>query len=312
MSDELSVAIAGASSNEFWLVFTLVCCASLFSLYLFFRYLWRYRMMQDTPTALIRSAAQGYNEFSGIARMLGGKPIIAPLTKKHCVWYRYQVEEKQSRFVRGNSRASWHIYEKGVSDGVFSLQGSTGQALVDPDDAEVIHSVSDTWYGSTASPSAGPRGLGSSRFAMGRRYRYSEQRIHHGDPLYVLGHFKSYSAMELPSEHESLAALLRSWKKDPRGLLRRFDQNQDGQIDAEEWQEAVLLAKQEVKISAGAELNKQADSIIEKPTTGRKPFLISATSEVELLKRFQRKSYVALLLFFIAGTAAIWGLNVRF
>ena len=144
MSGELSVAIAGASANEFWLAFTLVCCASLFCFYLFFRYLWRYRMMQDTPTALIRSAAQGYNEFSGIAKMLAGEPIIAPLTKKNCVWYRYQVEERQSRFVRGSSRTNWHIYEKGVSDGVFSLQGPTGQALVDPDDAEVIHSVSDT------------------------------------------------------------------------------------------------------------------------------------------------------------------------
>jgi len=312
MINELSAAIAASSADEFWLSFTLVCSASLFSLYLFFRYLWRYRIMQDTPTALIRSAAQGYNEFSGTAKMLPGEPIIAPLTKRTCVWYSYKVEEKQSRFVRGRSRTTWSVYEKGVSEGVFSLQGQTGKALVDPDDAEVIHSVSDTWYGSTPYPSAGPRGFSSRSFAMGRRYRYSEQRIHHDDPLYILGHFKSYSAMELPTKHESLAALLRSWKRNPEGILRRFDKNKDGQIDGEEWSEAVLLAKKEVNESVLTDLNRESDSIIEKPATGRKPFLISATSELELMRHFQYKSYLALLVFFVGGIGAVWGFNIRF
>jgi len=312
MINELSAAIIGASVDEFWLSFALACLLSLFSLYLFFRYLWRYRVMQDTPTALIRSAAQGYNEFSGVAQMLPGEPIIAPLTKAACVWYSYKVEEKQSRFVRGRSRTTWHVYENGVSDSIFSLQGSTGKALVDPDDAEVIHSVSDTWYGSTPYPSAGPGGFSSRAFAVGRRYRYSEKRIHHDDPLYILGHFKSYSAMELPTKHESLAALLRNWKKRPKELLRRFDKNNDGQIDADEWSEAVVIAKKEVDESVAAGLDNEQDSVIEKPSTGRKPFLISATPEAELLKQFQYKSYLALLAFFIVGSAAVWGLNVRF
>ena len=312
MINELSAAIKSAPADEFWLSFGIVCLISLLSLYFFFRYLWRYRTMQDTPTALIRSAAQGYNEFSGIAKMLPGEPIIAPLTKAACVWYSYKVEEKQSHFVRGRSRTTWRVYENGVSDGVFSLEGPTGKALVDPDDAEVIHSVSDTWYGSTPYPSAGPRGFNSRRFAIGRRYRYSEQRIHHNDPLYVLGHFRSYSATELPTKHEALAALLRSWKRTPDHLLKRFDKNQDGQIDAEEWSSAVLLAKKEVNGAVVTNLAQDPDSIIEKPTTGRKPFLISATPESELMRRFQYKSYVGLLVFFVGGIAAIWGLNIRF
>lgn len=44
-------------------------------------------MMQDMPTALLRSAAQGYNEFKGKANLLPGEPIIAPLTKLSCIWY---------------------------------------------------------------------------------------------------------------------------------------------------------------------------------------------------------------------------------
>lgn len=84
--------------------------------------------MQDTPTSHIRSAAQGYNEFQGIAKLLPGEPIIAPLTKKNCVCYKYKVEEKQSHYVRGRSGTSWQLYESGVSDGVFFLQGKTGKA----------------------------------------------------------------------------------------------------------------------------------------------------------------------------------------
>jgi len=310
MIDELALAIARLPADEFWLYFAVVCVTSAFSLYLFFRYWWRYRMMQDTPTAKIRSAAQGYNEFSGVAKMLPGEPIVAPLTRLNCVWYQYKVEEKQSRFVRGRSRTSWHVYETGVSDSVFSLHGTTGKALVDPDDAEVIYSVSDTWYGSTPYPSAGPAGFSSRRLAIGRRYRYSEQRIHHDDPLYVLGHFKSFHAMELPSKRESLAALLQSWKKDPQALLRRFDENQDGEIDSVEWEKAVFIAKKEIHHEAIKGVEQQGH-IIEKPETGRKPFLISTTMEPQLLRRFQYQSYLALGLFFLLGLAATWGLNSR-
>jgi hypothetical protein len=211
MSD-LAFSIQNLPDDKFWMYFIGACLISALCFYFYFRYLWRYRIMQDTPTALIRSASQGYNEFEGIAKLLPGDPIIAPLTKLSCVWYQYKVEEKQSHYVRGRSRTSWHLYEKGVSDGVFALHGRTGKAIIDPDDAEVVHSVSDTWYGSTPYPSAGPRGFSSRAFAIGKRYRYSEQRIREEDALYVLGDFKSFREVELPTKNETLSAILSSWK----------------------------------------------------------------------------------------------------
>lgn len=311
MMNDVAQAITRLPEDEFWLYFIAACIASLVSLYFYFRYLWRYRIMQDTPTALIRSASQGYNEFSGVAKMLPGEPIIAPLTKHECVWYQYKVEEKQSHYVRGHSRTSWCLYESGVSDGIFALHGRTGKAMVNPDDAEVIYSVSDTWYGSTPYPSAGPRGFSSGVFAMGKRYRYSEKRIHENEDLYVLGDFRSFRETQLPSQDEALTVILRTWKSNPDVLLNRFDKNRDGHIDGVEWEKAVIIAKKQLTNIPERPGDKQIDHLIEKPTSSRKPFLISTKDETKLIASFQYKSWGALLLFFVLGTLAVWMVNVR-
>jgi len=309
--NDLAYAIQRLPADEFWVYFIGTCLVSLACLYFYFRFLWRYRIMQDTPTALIRSASQGYNEFEGIAKLLPGEPIIAPLTKRSCVWYWYKVEEKQSHYVRGRSRTSWQLFETGVSDGVFSLHGRTGKAIIDPDDAEVIHSVSDTWYGSSPFPTAGPKGFSSRAFAIGKRYRYSEKRIHEGDDLYVLGDFKSFRQMELPTQNESLAAILRQWKSNSQVLLNRFDENRDGGIDSNEWEKAVLIAKAQLTEESIKQSDARIDNLIEKPTDSRKPFLISTQNEEALTARFQYKSWASLFLFFVAGVLAVWMINVR-
>ncbi len=233
------------------------------------------------------------------------------MTKRSCVWYWYKVEEKQTHYVRGRSRTSWSLFESGVSDGVFSLHGRTGKAIVDPDDAEVIHSVSDTWYGSSPFPKAGPGGFSSRTFAIGKRYRYSEKRIHEGDDLYVLGDFKSFREMALPTQNESLAAILRQWKSNSQMLLNRFDENRDGQIDSAEWERAVLIAKKQLAEEPIKQNSAHIDNLIERPTDSRKPFLISTKNEETLTASFKYKSWAALFLFFVAGALAAWMVNVR-
>jgi len=312
MMSELAFAVESLAVEEFWQYAVLSVIASGAGLYYYFRFLSHYRAMEDTPTSLIRSAAQGYNEFKGVAQMLPGEPIIAPLTKLPCVWYSYKVEEKQSHYVRGRSRVSWSVYESGVSDGLFVLQGETGKAIINPDDAEVTHSVSDNWSGSTPSPSVGPKGLSARSFIIGRRYRYSEQRIHAGDALYVLGDFKSFREAALPTNNELLSSILSDWKRNPEAILNRFDKNKDGKIDPEEWSKAVLVAKEQLKKAPEKKSEAQIDNIIEQPTHSRKPFLISTQDESVLLQKLKYKSSAALLLFFAAGVATVWMFNVRF
>ncbi|PCI20130.1 MAG: hypothetical protein COB62_04950 [Piscirickettsiaceae bacterium] len=310
--DDIANNIRQLSAETFWISFTVVSGLALFCLYSSFRVFWRFRIMQDMPTAALRSAAQGYNEFSGVARLLPGEPIVAPLSRLQCVWYKYKVEERQSSYTRGRSQTTWSLYESGVSDGVFTLVGRTGRAIVDPDDAEVIPSNSDSWYGSTPYPQAGPKGFNPTGWLPGRRYRYSEKRIHEGDALYVLGDLTSFREVILPTENEALVELLQRWKSNLGALLGRFDKNKDGLLDEGEWEEAVFIAKDQLRQEYHAETIEHIDNLIEKPLDSRKPYIISTQGEAVLTRRFQYKWWAFLLAFFALGVSAVWAFNIRF
>ena len=60
---------------------------ALFGLFRFFVRLRRDRLVADTPTARIRSAAQGYVKVTGRALPAGSAPTAAPLSSRPCVWW---------------------------------------------------------------------------------------------------------------------------------------------------------------------------------------------------------------------------------
>ncbi|MBL4574832.1 MAG: hypothetical protein JKY51_01870, partial [Opitutaceae bacterium] len=194
----------------------------------------------------------------------------------------------------------------------FNLVGATGRAIVDPDDAEVIPSHSDSWYGSTPYPQAGSRGFNPTGWLPGRRYRYSEKRIHEGDELYVLGDLTSFKEVVLPTGNEALAELLQRWKSNPRALLNRFDKNKDGLLDENEWEKAVLIAKDQLRQEDHAKTIEHTDNLIEKPLDSRKPYIISTQGETILIRRFQYKWWGFLLAFFALGIAVVWSWTVRY
>lgn len=311
MIESVATAIQQLPDRTFWIGLSTASGLAVFCLYLSFKYFWRYRIMEDMPTAAIRSAAQGYNEFEGIAELLPGEPIVAPLSRLPCVWYEYKVEEKQSTFTRNRSQASWSLHDSGISDNVFSLVGETGRAIVDPDDAEVIATTSDSWYGSTPYPQAGPRGFNSSGWLPGRRYRYSEKRIDEGDSLYVLGHFTSLSAVNMATKNEQIQALLQLWKSNPKRLLTEFDENNDGHLDDAEWNKVVLIAKKQIERELSDSNLSKVDSLIEKPRDSRKPYILSAKAQSELIARFQLRTMATVAVFFALGAASVWGFNIR-
>src|SRR5271166_5391556 len=54
------------------------------------------RLVEDTPSSRVRSAAQGYVELTGHAVMSPGHENRGPLTRKSCTWWRYKIEERSS------------------------------------------------------------------------------------------------------------------------------------------------------------------------------------------------------------------------
>ncbi|MEJ2141596.1 MAG: hypothetical protein P8Y24_04455 [Gammaproteobacteria bacterium] len=56
-----------------------------------FRNVQRARIIEDTPTSKIRSAAQGYVEIIGRGQYFNKSPVIAPLTLTECIWYSFEI-----------------------------------------------------------------------------------------------------------------------------------------------------------------------------------------------------------------------------
>src|SRR3546814_16607423 len=84
-------------------------------------------------------------------------------------------------------------------------------------------------------------------------YRYTEEQICIGEPLYALGMFRSQTAVLSEDEAGDVRDLLRDWKRHHRELLRRFDRNGDGEIDVQEWDtaRAAAIRSEERRVGKG-------------------------------------------------------------
>jgi hypothetical protein len=108
--------------------------AGIYLFYRGFRLLQRKRLILDTPTAKVRSAAMGLVELNGLA--CGPYTIIAPITGKPCYYYRTTAWRYEQR---GKSR-EWVKVADETLHLPFYLDDNTGCALVNPQGAELdIH-----------------------------------------------------------------------------------------------------------------------------------------------------------------------------
>lgn len=286
--------------------FVLVAGAvTVWCFYLIWRNFRRARVIEDTPTARVRSAPQGYVELQGQARSQPGRPVVAPLTATACIWYRFRIEREQ-RGGRYGSR--WAEVESGESDTPFVLADATGDCLVDPRRAEVTPALKKTWYGRSRWPGRTERG-GLLGLLTGSRYRYTEERID-GGGLYVLGWFDSVRSTDTPAAEE-LSALLRNWKQDQAALLRRFDADGDGRIDAHEWQAARGQAQRQVLADRAARSAQPATHVVSAGRHAHLPFLISAQSEGLLSGRYRRQALLALCGSLLSASLLAWMLAAR-
>lgn len=311
MAHELADKLTELHPFGFWALVLVVVAFAAAGFYAAFRFLRRARLIVDTPTSAIRSAAQGYLELEGYGELMAGEPIIAPLTGTRCTWYRYKVERREVHHSNGKRRESWRTVSSGVSDNLFFLVDDTGQCVIDPEGAEVTCSNRDHWYGHSQRPTSGPPSASPLRMASGN-YRYTEERMHPGEPLYAMGLFKTTGgAGDLGSTREEVQALLREWKRDREGLVRRFDANGDGTVDLNEWEVARKAARREVLAARSEQLARAGTNLMIRPTDKRRPYLLSVLPQDHLARRFRWLAAAGLALFFLAGSAASWMVSVR-
>lgn len=236
------------------------------------------RLILDTPTSRVASAAQGYTELYGHGEPLDGTPLLSPLNGLPLLWYRLIIEEREGE--------KWVQKTDTQSDASFLLYDGTGTCAVDPTGAEMlVHRKDVEVRGDT---------------------RYTQWSFIKHDPIYVIGEFGTLGSID--PTHDTAAQvreLLAYWKEDKAALLARFDANGDGEIDVEEWEQARAEAKREVR-QRQAELHSASEAHIMRHPGDRRLYLISDLDPSQLGKRYQMWGWI-----FLAVTLVAFALIIK-
>ncbi len=300
-------------ADDFWFWAIGLLVAAIVGFFFAFNTIHRKRIIEDTPTSKIRSAAQGYVELVGHGQLMEGQPIVSPLTGTTCTWYEYKVEEQ--RYT--GKRTEWKTIRKGISDELFLIIDETGQCIIDPEDAHVTVVNNDVWYGNEASPVRGPLSANKkhhffTNIGKHRKYRYTEKRMHSGESLYAIGLYKTVGGAGVKIDmNESVRELIREWKSDTDTLMKKFDKNDDGEIDLQEWQNVREEAYKHIMERHNEQKTLPPIHILNKTNDNRRPFILSAIAQDDLTRRLHIYSVLSICLFLICGSFSTWIISLR-
>ena len=282
-----------------WMLITLLGMSGALALWRVFGELKRARLIEDTPTSRIRSAAQGYAELTGTARAMPGAALIAPLSGLECLWYRYTVEHRERE-----AGSNWRQVAHGISESLFELIDDASVCVIDPEGAQMIIETADRWHGDAPWPATGPQKAVTGLLRGLGQYRYTEQRLAPGTPLYAIGQFRSLHANATATLKEDTLEILRNWKRDTQGLLQRFDANGDGAVDMDEWALARQHAEREALTWRAERALDPADHLLSRPDDRRLPFIISTRPQRLLARRYRLQALAWLVI--PAGLVGAW------
>jgi hypothetical protein len=245
----------------------------------------RWRSISDTPTSLVATAAQGYVELIGRGKALEGLPLVSPLTGLPCLWYRYEVEVK-------NSDGKWTHDRSDTSSFSFIINDGSGECLVDPEGAEVLSIRKDIWESGDE--------------------RYTQWLLLEHERIYVLGQFATYGGLDLQLDrNEDIKAVLADWKRDHPQLLKRFDLDGNGQLSLREWELARSAARREV-----AARHREARNVADLHTMhypeGGRLYLISNMDPAKFARRYQWWAWGHLLVFFASLAGISYSYRLAF
>lgn len=105
--------------------------AGLLSFFRGFRTYRKYRILEDTPEAPIRSIPMGLVQIHGKA--MGEQQILSPVTHTPCFLYKVDIE----KWKEDRNRGHWSKYRTDIQGVRFYLQDDSGKVLVDGRQAEL-------------------------------------------------------------------------------------------------------------------------------------------------------------------------------
>lgn len=276
---QLSLAIAALVIDSRW--GTRVALAALLASGLFgwMRSIRHGRIILDTPTSRIVSAAQGYCELRGRGLPLAGAALLSPVNGLPVLWYRVQYESR-----RGDKWVTTHTDE---SDTSILVDDGSGQCAIDPEGAEMLVTRKDIY----------PRGADD---------RVIQWALIRHDPIYAIGEFSTLGSIAPANDSAAqVRDLLAEWKRDRNHLLERFDLDGDGQIDLHEWELARAQARREVTRAQRAAISSAETHVMRSPADGRL-YLISDLDPNRLAMRYRYWSWFHLAVFLGSIASVAW------
>jgi hypothetical protein len=159
----------------------------------------RHRLIENTPTSLVRSVAMGLVEIKGVVRKIN--LLTAPFSMIKCAYYRYTVE----RYERHGKSSHWVTVAKGDSaQEPFFIDDGSGVLPVYPKNAELTLNKDYEFENGFRKELLAQHveflnghGIAIKNFLVTYRIRFREWYLTEGQNIYLLG-----SAQKVPTELE--------------------------------------------------------------------------------------------------------------
>lgn len=262
-------------NTTFWVGFVLPFLGSLGFLYASFTCLRHTRIMEDTPTSKIRSAAQGYLELEGQQHSLGA-PLQGELSQIPCTWYECRIEKKVVVRTQKDTSTHWDEIYSSTSHALFLLKDETGECVIDPRGADVKPDTVTVWYGHSRKPSPPPETWWQKLFAAFGSYRYTEKRMNIDSPVYAIGMFETINTPK---------------------MIQECAKDSDSPEVVKNWLES------ELKQLEGSQATMNILSRCGLPS--RRPFLISSYPQETIIFRNRMKAFCYFIIFMILSVMSL-------
>src|SRR5271156_908498 len=206
------LAFFRSSGNDGVALAVIGALAGVYLFYRGFRLLQRKRLILNTPSSKIRSAAMGLVEINGLA--LGPYTLTAPITGVSCYYFHSTAWQWQQR----GKNSQWVKVAEERLHVPFFLDDNTGRALVDPQGAEMdIHRDFHDEFGTALLSSSMeiPANISSFLLRNGvstdRKIKIDEYCIKPKNALFILGTLAQNPGLNVgPVPVRSLSAEQRS------------------------------------------------------------------------------------------------------
>lgn len=282
--------VASLSNGAFWLfaIAVLICLVGFLVLYI--HHFKISRLIKDTPTSKITSAAQGFSEIKGIT-VNPGPDLISPLSGNSCIWFRYRIEIK----VPGGSNSyNWRTIYSGQSPDPVAIQDDTNICFINTNAANIEGIKVESWF-THSLPERFLKDLPKASSVIANEFKITEERIEKGTELYALGTFKTLSSNSLETHHLRAKRLIHEWQKDHKKLLRKFDKNNDLKLSIDEWKNIRNCAQTAIKEAVNLATNQLEVHVL--THSKNYPLIVSTKPERSVANRYRTVSFFFLAMF---------------